>query len=296
MIAVTGATGTIGSELIRLLSESGVEAKALSRNPPRKSELPNITWVECDLEDPDSLRDAFSGCDKLFLLTGNTEKMVTLQTNAIEAANKAGIKHVVKLSALGASEHSKSIIGVWHYIVEEYLKESGLGWTMLRPHVYMQNLIEQEDSINREDGMFYSPSGDAKIPLIDTRDISLAAKEILSGGSHSGETYTLSGPEAISYHDCAAVLSDVLAHTVEYVPESFDDAWTRMRDQDFPIWLISGQLALAEYHREGKGTQIITDSVKEITGQEPRSFEAFAKDYFGDLEWKELWRSPLGES
>lgn len=285
MIAVTGATGTIGSELIRLLSEEGVEAKALSRNPPKKAELPNINWVEADLADPDLLKDAFSGCEKLFLLTGNTHKMVKLQKNAIKAATEAGITHIVKLSALGASEHSKSVIGVWHYIVEEYLKESGLEWTILRPHVFMQNLIAQEDSINREDGMFYSPSGDAEISLIDTRDISLVAKEILSGGSgsHSGETYTLSGPEAISYQECAAILSDVLAKTVEYVPESFDDAWTRMRNKDFPVWLISGQLALASYHREGKGTQIITDAVKQITGEEPRSFKAFARDYFGDL-------------
>jgi uncharacterized protein YbjT (DUF2867 family) len=241
--------------------------------------------VEADLADPDLLKDAFSGCEKLFLLTGNTDKMVKLQKTAIKAATEAGIQHIVKLSALGASEHSKSVIGVWHYIVEEYLKESGLEWTILRPHVFMQNLIEQEDSINREDGMFYSPSGDAEIPLIDTRDISLVAKEILTEGSssHIGETYTLSGPEAISYNECAAILSDVLAKTVEYVPESFDDAWTRMRNKDFPVWLISGQLALASYHREGKGTQIITDAVKQITGEEPRSFRTFASDYFGDL-------------
>lgn len=288
MIAVTGATGTIGSELIRLLSEAGVEARALSRNPPRKSEFHNITWVEADLADSDSLEEAFSGCEKLFLLTGNTEKMVRLQKNAITAATEAGITHVVKISALGASEHSKSVIGVWHYIVEQYLKESGLAWTILRPHVFMQNLIEQEDSINREAAMFYSPSGDAEIPLIDTRDISLVAKEILTGDNLSGEIYTLSGPEAISYHKCASILSDVLAKTIQYIPESFDEAWSRMRNRDLPIWLISGQLALASYHREGKGTQIVTGSVEEITGQEARSFITFAKDYFGDLDRKEL--------
>lgn len=283
MIAVTGATGTIGSELIKLLSEAGVESHAISRDPAGQAELPNVHWVEGDLSDPQSLKVPFSGCEKLFLLTGNTDRMVKLQKNAIRAAKEAGIPHIVKLSALGSSEHSMSVIGVWHYIVEQYLKDSGLDWTILRPHVFMQNLLDQKKYIV-EEGIFYSPSGDADIPLIDTRDISLVAKEILTGGAHSGETYTLSGPEAISYHECASILSEILGKTVKYYPESFDEAWTRMRANDVPIYLISGQLALASYHRAGRGTQVITDAVKMITGREARSFKNFAEDFFEGLE------------
>lgn len=284
MIAVTGATGTIGSELIKLLSEAGVQARAISRNPPGQLEYPDINWVEGDLADPKSLKEAFSGCEKLFLLTGNTENMVKLQKNAIRAAKEAGVSRVVKLSALGASEHSMSVIGVWHYMVEQYLKDSGLQWTFLRPHVFMQNLLDQKKSIV-EEGVFYSPSGDADIPLVDTRDIALVAKEVLTGvGNHSGETYTLSGPEAISYHECANILSDTLGKSVVYSPESFDEAWTRMRNRDVPVWLISGQLALAGYHRAGRGTQIITDAVKRITGREARLFRIFANDNFGHLD------------
>ena len=279
MISVTGATGTIGSELIRLLSDAGIKTRAISRDPTGQEELQHIEWVKGDLADPKSLEEAFSKCKKLFLLTGNTVSMVKLQKNAVRAARDAGIPHVVKLSALGSSEHSMSVIGVWHYVVEQYLKESGLEWTILRPHVFMQNLLDQKRSIV-EEGVFYSPSGDADIPLIDTRDISSVAKEILTGDGHTGETYTLSGPEAISYHECAKILTDVLGKTVKYSPETFDEAWSRMRKNDYPIWLISGQLALASYHREGRGTQVITDAVKKITGHEARSFQAFAEDNF----------------
>lgn len=279
MITVTGATGTIGSELIRLLSEAGVETRAISRDPSGQREVPNIHWVQGDLADPKSLKAAFTGCEKLFLLTGNTDRMVKLQKNAIRAAKDAGIPHVVKLSALGSSEHSTSVIGIWHYIVEQYLVDSGLDWTILRPHVFMQNLLDQKESIVKN-GVFYSPSGDADIPLIDTRDIALASKEVLIGGNHIGQTYTLSGPEAISYHECAKILSEVLGKTVTYSPETFDEAWTRMRNNDVPLFLISGQLALAGYHRAGRGTQVITDAVKKITGREARSFKAFAEDYF----------------
>lgn len=281
MIAVTGATGTIGSELIKLLSETGAEIRAISRDPSGKAELPNIRWTKADLTDPDSLRKAFSGCEKLFLLTGNTNNMVKLQKNAIRAAMDSGINHIVKLSALGSSEHSTSVIGVWHYIVELYLKDSGLDWTILRPHVFMQNLLNQKRSIV-EDGVFYSPSGDAEIPVIDTRDISLVAKHILTSGKHKELTYTLSGTKAISYHECAKIFTDVLGKAVDYLPETFDEAWTRMRNNDMPLFLISGQLALASYHMEGGGTQVITDAVKEITGHEPRTFRQFAEDYFTD--------------
>lgn len=279
MIAVTGATGTIGSELVSLLSDAGVETKAISRDTSGQPDLPNIQWVEGDLADPKTLNEAFSGCEKVFLLTGNTDRMVKLQINAIRAAKGAGIPHIVKLSALGSSAHSMSVIGVWHYIIEQSLKESGLDWTILRPHVFMQNLLDQKNSIV-EEGVFYSASGDADIPIIDTRDISSVAKEILTGDGHTGETYTLSGPEAISYLECAKILSEVIGNTIEYSAETFDEAWTRMRKNDFPIWLISGQLALASYHREGRGTQVITDAVKKITGHEARSFQAFAEDNF----------------
>ena len=89
----------------------------------------------------------FAGADRLFLLTGNAGDMVPLEKNAIAAAEESGVAHVVKLSALGASDHSKSVIGLWHYNVERALRATDLAWTILRPHVFMQNLLDQRDSI-----------------------------------------------------------------------------------------------------------------------------------------------------
>jgi uncharacterized protein YbjT (DUF2867 family) len=174
MILVTGGTGGIGSELLRLLSQAGVGARALTRNPYKAQKLSGITWIPGDLARPETLTTAFDGAKSLFLLTSYYEDMVELQHNAITAARAAGVTHVVKVSAFAASDHSKAPIGRWHYQVEKELQASGMGWTILRPHHFMQNLLAQAEYI-RKDGVVYSASGDGKIPYIDLRDIAAVA-------------------------------------------------------------------------------------------------------------------------
>jgi len=283
MIVVTGATGTIGRELLRLLSDRGAEVKALSRTPERGERLPGVMWVAADLAEREALPDIFAGADRVFLLTGNVGDMVSLQKNAVAAAERAGVAHVVKLSALGASDHSKSVIGVWHYNVERVLRAAGPDWTILRPHVFMQNLLDQRVSIRR-DAKIYSPSGEASIPMIDTRDIAAVAAAALTEAGHEGKRYTLTGPEAISYREATAQLAEIVEKPLTYVPETDDDAWSRLRRADLPPWHIGGQLALASYQREGGGTEIITDLVEEITGRPARRFRDFARDFASSFQ------------
>ena len=278
MIVVTGATGTIGRKLLRLLAAQGAEVVALSRNPPDGEALPGISWVAADLADRETLPAILAGAERLFLLTGNSEGMVRLQKNAIAAAATAGVGHVVKLSALGASDHSKSVIGVWHHNVERVLQAAGLAWTILRPHVFMQNLLDQQASIQGE-GRIYSPAGEAQIPMIDTRDIAAAAAAVLTEPGHEGKRYTLTGPQPISYREAAAVLAEVLGKPLTYVPETYDEAWHRLREAELPPWHIGAQLALASYQRQGAGTGILTDTVEALTGRPPRTFQEFAREY-----------------
>lgn len=278
MIVVTGATGNVGEELIRLLSDRQAKVRALSRHPPKDETVRGIEWVEADLGDAQALPDIFADADRVFLLTGNVGNMVRLQKNVIAAATEAGVEHVVKVSALGASDHSKSVIGVWHYNVERVLRESNLSWTILRPHVFMQNLLDQRESI-RSEGKVYSPSGDAAIPMIDTRDIAAVAAAALTDTGHEGKRYTLTGPEALSYGEATKILADALGKPLTYVPESEEAAFSRLHRAGQPPWLIGAQLALAEYQRRGGGTDIITDSVEKVTGRPARSFRDFAIDF-----------------
>lgn len=303
MIVVTGATGTVGRPLLRELASRGAEVRALSRHPPAgegpapaegsaregaggetASSAPAVEWRRVDLADRRALADALTGADRLFLLTGNAEDMVPLQRNAIRTAAEEGVRRVVKLSALGASDHSKSVIGVWHHVVERELRSSGIVWTILRPHVYMQNLLEQRRDVARR-GVLRSPSGDAEIPMIDTRDVAAAAAAVLTEEGHAGARYTLTGPEPVSHARAAEILSEVLGQPVEYRSETEVEAFRRLHEAGLPAWHVGARLALAEYQRAGGGTGIVTDAVEELTGRPPRSLRDFVQDHaetFGD--------------
>lgn len=282
MIAVIGATGTIGSELVRLLSARETAVRALSRRPAEGEELPGVEWAAVDLADRDGAAGALTGAERLFLLTGNGADMVRLQKNAIAAARAAGVRHVVKLSALGASDHSQSVIGLWHHNVERALAESGLAWTVLRPHVFMQNLLDQSASI-RDDGRIYSAAGGGRIPFVDTRDIAAVAAAVLNEADHEGRRYVLTGPEAISYDDIAEILGRSLARDVTHVAETDDEAWTRLRRLGLAPWAAAAQIALYGYQRQGGATATVSDAVERLTGRPARGFEVFARDHAGSL-------------
>src|SRR5712691_1137231 len=210
MIVVTGSSGKIGKELVRLLAERGETLR----------EIPHHDLAG----GPDTLFAAFDGGEKLFLLSKNSDDMVRLQKNAVEAARRFGVTHVVKLSALGATDHSKSVIALWHYNVERVVRESGLTWTFLRPHAFMDNLLDQRDNIVKE-GAVYSPAGESRVPMIHTRDIAKAAAVTLTEPGHEGKIYTLTGPQAISYRQATEILSRVLGRPLKFVPETEDEAW-----------------------------------------------------------------------
>ena len=278
MIAVTGATGTIGTELVRQLAELDEPVRALSRDPPADRRPDGVAWVEADLARRESLAPALDGADRLFLLTGNTEVMVRLQKNAVEAAVEAGVERVVKLSALGATDHSKSVIGLWHHNVERYLRGSGLGWTILRPHHFMQNVLDPR-VFDRAADRVYSAAGDGEIPFVDTRDVATVARVVLTEEGHEGATYTLTGPEAISYGEATEILSVAVGRPLEYVSQTMDEAWGRRRRAGDPVWLVAAQLAIAGYQRAGGPTARVSDAVRRITDRPARDFRTFAEDH-----------------
>jgi uncharacterized protein YbjT (DUF2867 family) len=204
-ITITGSTGTIGSELVRLLSSVGNELRAVYRDIRKTWAAPHVTWVRADLDDARDLRVALEGTDRLFLLTGNEPEFGQTQLAVVRAAEQAGVRHIVKLSALGASGHSNSSIAREHWHVEQALQSSRLKWTLLRPHAFMQNWLTQHAESVRREGVMYAPIGDSRVPFIDTRDIAAVAAEILlSPEAHAGMKYFLTGGEAVSYHDVAA--------------------------------------------------------------------------------------------
>src|SRR5918996_4787309 len=280
MITVTGSTGTIGSELVRLLSAAGVEVRAIHRDPGKVRSLPHVTWVQADLRDTAAIEGALGETSRLFLLTGNEAGFGPLQITVVQAAERVGVEHVVKLSALGASDHSKSAIGREHWEVEQALQRTGMQWTLLRPHAFMQNWLGDVADSVRAEGVIYAPIGDGRVPFIDTRDIAaVAAEALLHPDAHVGKRYFLTGPEAVGYADVAAALSEATGRPVTYRPISMEEARARLAARGLAAPLIAATLAIAAYQRDGGPTSIVSPNVERLLGRPPRTIRDFARDY-----------------
>ncbi|HLO36401.1 MAG TPA: SDR family oxidoreductase, partial [Candidatus Deferrimicrobium sp.] len=264
-VVVTGSTGTIGRELVRLLATTGTELRAIYRDIRQTWTAPNVTWVRADLDDPRQLRTALDAGERLFLLTGNAGDFARTQVAVVRAAQDAGVRHIVKLSALGASDHSRSTIARGHWVVEQALLAGRVPWTMLRPHAFMQNwLVDHAESV-RAEGAIYAPIGEGRVPFIDTRDIAAVAVEVLlHPDEHAGKKYVLTGPEAVSYHEVAAALSDATGRPVTYRPIAMDEARARFAARGIEPDLIDAMLAIAAYQKAGGPTSVVSPTLERL--------------------------------
>jgi uncharacterized protein YbjT (DUF2867 family) len=282
VITVTGATGTIGSELVRLLSEARAPTRAISRDPSRTRRLPGVAWTQADLSHADLLDPALAGTARLFLLTDNTAGFGRVQIAVLRAAARLAVAYVVKLSALGASDHSSSGIGREHWEIEQELQRTSMRWTILRPHAFMQNWLGEAARSVQAEGAISSPIEDGRVPFIDARDIAaVAAATLLDPEAHAGRKYVLTGGEAVSYDDVAAALSEATGRPVAYRRITMEEARARLQAGGTPPDQIDATLAIAEYQRAGGPTARVSDDVGRILGRPPRTVRDFARDYAG---------------
>jgi uncharacterized protein YbjT (DUF2867 family) len=280
LVTITGSTGTIGSELVRLLSAAGVKTRAVYRKASKTQDLPNVSWVQADLDDVEALEAALTGTIRLFLLTGNEPGFGRTQIGVIRAAERLGVEHVVKLSALGASNHSKSAIAREHWAVEQALLGTPLSWTILRPHAFMQNWLDDVAESVRAERVIYAPIGDGRVPFIDTRDIAAVAAEVLlHPEAHRGKKYFLTGGEAVGYADVAAALSAATGRTIEYRPISMEQQRSHLEARGVAAAMIDAMLAIAAYQKAGGPTATVSPNVERLLGRPPRSIHDFARDH-----------------
>jgi uncharacterized protein YbjT (DUF2867 family) len=280
MILITGATGTTGREIVgelRKLGAAGV--RALVRDPARAAFIREAGFetAEGDFDRPETLGAALEGVERALLLTPPSPQTFEQQRAFVEAARRAGVRHVVKFSAFGADANAPEGFGKWHGQSEDLLKSSGLAWTMLRPNFFMQNLLGQAPQI-AANGAVYQPVGDARASFIDTRDIAAVAARTLTEEGHEGQTYVLTGPEALSYHDVAAKLSEAAGRHVGYVPISPEQFREGALGAGLPEWLVSALERLNETFASGHAAEV-NDNVRRVGKKEPTTFEQFARDH-----------------
>ncbi|MEX0836754.1 MAG: Ldh family oxidoreductase, partial [Gemmatimonadota bacterium] len=239
MIVVSGATGTIGSEVVRLLVARGLPVRALSRDRSRARQAlgPGVEIRQADLEQPETLSAVLDGAAAVLVLTAVSDALAAQERNLVDAATRAGTPHLVKLSAIGAAPDSPMTLGRQHGLSEEHLREQDISWTVLRPTSFMQNLLMHVPSI-RSDGRIFAPYGEGRVAFVDTRDIAATAAEILAEPEpHSGEIYTLTGPEPVSHQRVAEAIGAAAGREVSYVPVPPEAAREAMLKVGLPGWL-----------------------------------------------------------
>ncbi len=279
MILVTGATGHVGSELVRLLAEAGTPARALIHSPDKAAPIERLGLETAlgDFEQPDTLDAAMAGCDHLFLLSPPSPRQPEQEQHVIDAAKRAGVAHVVKQSVPGAAPDAGVVFGRWHAQIEQYLAQSGLPHTLLRPSYFMQNFLMSAQPV-AEQGVLYGMTGEGRVGYIDSRDIAAVAAQALTSPGHQGTSYTLTGPEALSAAEVAERLSAAIGRQVRYVnlpPDAFGQA---LAGAGLPGWLVDALVEGNTLLAAGHGATV-TDEVARLTGSPPRTFERFAADH-----------------
>jgi len=276
MICVTGAGGTLSSEVIRQLEQKApFRAAYFSDKAAESARARGIDAVVIDYNQPETLRAAFQGCERLFLLGPNALNQTELELNAVEAAKAAGVRHIVKQSVMGAAEEAYSLANI-HRPVEKAIEASGLAWTFLRPNSFMQNTVTFMAQTIRAEGAFYSASGQARISHVDVRDIAAVAVTALRAPGHEGRIFTLSGPEALTYDDMADELSKALGRDIRHISLPPADLKAGMLAEGMPAAIADRMLDLERYFRDNRASRI-TEDVRQVTGREPRRFAEYVQ-------------------
>lgn len=278
MILVTGATGQNGSEVVRRLSARGVPVRALVRSVAKAAglaALPRVEIVEGDMLRPETLSEALRGVDRAMLISSADPAMLEVQSNFIEAARKAGVRHVVKLSGILPELDSPFRFARMHGEVERRLEASGMAFTHLRPGEFMQSYFRQVPSIVHQ-GAIFLPMEEAKIASIDIGDIAEVAAAILTSEGHEGKIYPLTGPEALTMAEVAERLSAVLGKSIRYVNVAPEEARQANLSRGMPPYLADALVELFAERRRGKESRV-SPVIPEVFGWQQTSFEAFAR-------------------
>ena len=279
MILLTGASGNLGRFVLEEVSASAGDCRALYRSEEdARKASPGATAVIGDFANKASLLRALKEIDAVYLVCSPVPSLLELESNVIDACVESGVQRLVLNSALGAADYPKSF-PAWHRQVEDRLKASGLEYTILRPNGFMQNILAYLAPSIRQQSAFYAAMGNAPTSFIDARDIAaVVAKVLQHPAEHSGETYELNGPEAISYAELADKITAVAGRPVRYVDIPEAAQREAMLGLGMPEWQVGALLDLQQYYTGGQGGEV-TDVLPRLLGRSPKTVDEFLQEF-----------------
>ena len=278
-ILITGATGKTGLPVVERLARMNVPFRALVHSPAGEQLVQKglAEVVVGDFHEAASLDRVLEGIDRVYLLSPPSKDQFKVQSEFVDRAKRKGVKHIVKLSALGTALDSPVGLLRAHAQIEEYIRKSGVAYTFLRPHFFMENLLMNVATVQK-DGAIYSPLGEARISTISVEDIGSVVATVLTTDSHAGKVYTLTGPTAVTYAEIAATLEKVIGRPVRYIQVPFEAAQQGMVVSGMPEWFAEDLIRLMKTWSEGKGSPVTPD-VENITHKTPLALREFFELY-----------------
>jgi uncharacterized protein YbjT (DUF2867 family) len=276
-ILVTGATGTIGRDVAKRLSEKGASVRAVVRDQAkaRKQFGSNIALAPFDFENDKTFSGALEGVEKVFLLPPLLPNQLEVMNVFVDAAKRAGVRHIVKLSAIGVDDERRPTAIEGHAANEQHIRESGIAFTFLRPNSFMQNFLTYFPPRN---GAIYLPWGNGTASFVDTRDIASVAAKVLTSDGHEGKIYTLTGPATLGIAEVARILSEVTGREFKYVDVPEATARDGMLQAGVPQWQTDLVMELHAVNKQNRWSAVTSD-IENVTGTPPTDFAQFARDH-----------------
>ena len=274
MILVTGATGNVGGQLVRILAGAGEPVRALIRRDADRERLPNgVESVVGDLNQPAGLAAAFTGVRAVHLLAGYEDMSAFLA-----GARRAGVQHVVLQSSSAVpGGDTDNAVAAYHIRAEGAVRESGLTWTFLQPNSFMSNTLQWASQLRAGD-LVRAPFAGVPIATIDPYDVAAVSAKALTTRDHDGRSYRLSGPESLRPADRVRLLADVLGRELRFEGQSDAEARAEM-SETMPAAYVE---AFMSFFADGTVDESqVLPTVHEVTGRQPRSFRQWAEENAG---------------
>jgi uncharacterized protein YbjT (DUF2867 family) len=278
-VLVTGATGNVGSRVVHALVSRGADVRALVRDSAQAATLlpAAVELATADFADRRSLTQAVQGVDAAFVLTPNSPRQLELERHVLDAVADAGVRRVVKLSSIGARPGAPLEFWDVQGRLEAHAQQVMPDVTIVRSNFHMTAVLWVAEQVKAV-GQIFAPAAGARIAMIDPRDVAEAAAVLLMTDAHSGETLTLSGPEAITYDQIAEILTRTAGKPVTFIPVPDEAARGAMIGNGMPEWLAGNLVTLFRLLRGGAGSEV-TDAFQRVAGRAPRSFAEWVADH-----------------
>ena len=276
MILITGASGNVGTEVLKQVAATGAKVRAAFQTVTKAAAAPSgVEIATMDYNKPETLQAALKGIERVFLVAPPMPNLPALERKAIDEIKQSGVRHVVKLSAMGGRD---AIFPRQHADSEDYIKSSGVPYTFLRPNGFMQNFVTYNGATINTQNAFYGSQGDGEVSHIDLRDIAAVAVKTLTEDGHQGKAYTLTGPGALSNARVAEILSEDTGREIRYVDLPAEQFKQALLGAGLPEWSANALVDLQQFYRRGSASAVTRD-VEQLLGRKPISFEQFSRDY-----------------